>query len=495
MSNLSLKDFDILSESEKTEAISLLNRYEQIEKQQECHKDFMSFVKYMWGDTFISGRHHRIIADKFNRIAQGKLKRLIVCLPPRHSKSEFASTYLPAWMMGLNGTLKIIQCTHTAELAVRFGRKVRNLIDSEDYKNIFPDLRLQADNKSAGRWTTNQEGESFYAGVGGAITGRGADLLIIDDPHSEQDALSPKAMDSAYEWYTSGPRQRLQPGGTIIIVMTRWSTKDLVGRLLKKQGDDHADQWEVVEFPAIMPESENPLWGEFWKKEELLSVKASLPVAKWNAQWMQDPTAEEGSIIKREWWRNWESETPPPFNYIIQSYDTAFSKKETADYSAITTWAVFEHEEDGQPNIILLDAKRVRFDFPELKRLAWEEYKFWEPDCILIEAKASGTPLTQELRRMGIPVTAYSPSRGQDKVARMNSVAPIFESGMVWLPEETFADEVREECAAFPYGDHDDYVDSMTMALMRFRQGGFLSLHEDYKDEVKLLRKNRTVYY
>ena len=495
MTNLSLKDFDILSESEKTEAISLLNRYEQIENQQECHKDFMSFVKYMWGDTFISGRHHRIIADKFNRIAQGKLKRLIVCLPPRHSKSEFASTYLPAWMMGLNGALKIIQCTHTAELAVRFGRKVRNLIDSEDYKNIFPDLRLQADNKSAGRWTTNQEGESFYAGVGGAITGRGADLLIIDDPHSEQDALSPKAMDSAYEWYTSGPRQRLQPGGTIIIVMTRWSTKDLVGRLLKKQGEDHADQWEVVEFPAIMPESENPLWGEFWKKEELLSVKASLPVAKWNAQWMQDPTAEEGSIIKREWWRNWESETPPPFNYIIQSYDTAFSKKETADYSAITTWAVFEHEEDGQPNIILLDAKRVRFDFPELKRLAWEEYKFWEPDCILIEAKASGTPLTQELRRMGIPVTAYSPSRGQDKVARMNSVAPIFESGMVWLPEETFADEVREECAAFPYGDHDDYVDSMTMALMRFRQGGFLSLHEDYKDEVKLLRKNRTVYY
>ncbi len=495
MNNVSLKDFDILSQSEKDETISLLNRYEQIDNQQKCHKDFLSFVQHMWGDTFVLGRHHKIIANKFNRISKGKLKRLIVCLPPRHSKSEFASTYLPAWMMGLNGALKIIQCTHTAELAVRFGRKVRNLIDSQEFQKIFPDLKLQADNKSAGRWTTNQDGESFYAGVGGAITGRGADLLIIDDPHSEQDALSPKSMDSAYEWYTSGPRQRLQPGGTIIIVMTRWSTKDLVGRLLKKQGDEHADKWEVIEFPAIMPETDNPLWGEFWKKEELLGVKASLPVAKWNAQWMQNPTAEEGSIVKREWWQNWDGEKVPAYNYVIQSYDTAFSKKETADYSAITTWAIFEHDDDGQPNIILLDAKRVRADFPELKRLAWDEYKYWEPDCVLIEAKASGTPLTQELRRMGIPVTAYTPSRGQDKVARMNSVAPIFESGMVWLPDETFADEVREECASFPYGDHDDYVDSMTMALMRFRQGGFLSLDADYRDEVKLLKKNRTVYY
>ena len=380
MQNVSIKDFDILSQAEKDEAVSLLNRYEQIDKQVECHTDFLKFVKYMWGDTFIMGRHHKIIAEKFNRIATGKLKRLIVCLPPRHSKSEFASTYLPAWMMGLNGALKIIQCTHTAELAVRFGRKVRNLIDSEDYKQIFPNLRLQADNKSAGRWTTNLEGESFYAGVGGAITGRGADLLIIDDPHSEQDALSPKSMESAYEWYTSGPRQRLQPGGTIIIVMTRWSTKDLVGRLLKKQTDEYADKWEVVEFPAIMPETDNPLWSEYWKKEELLSVKASLPVAKWNAQWMQNPTSEEGSIVKREWWKEWVGEKVPAYNYVIQSYDTAFSKKETADYSAITTWAIFEHEDDGQPNIILLDAKRVRVDFPELKRLAWDEYKYWEPD-------------------------------------------------------------------------------------------------------------------
>ena len=267
-----------------------------------------------------------------------------------------------------------------------------------------------------------------------------------------------------------------------------------MGKVLKKQGDDNADQWEVVEFPAILPETENPLWGEYWKKEELMSVKASLPVSKWNAQWMQNPTAEEGSIVKREWWQLWKYEDIPDYSYVIQSYDTAFSKKETADYSAITTWAIFEGE-DGVEQIILLDAKRYRVDFPELKRIAFDEYKYWEPDCVLIEAKASGTPLTQELRRMGIPVTAYSPSRGQDKIARMHSVAPIFESGMVWAPDEDFADEVREELASFPFGDNDDFCDSTTMALMRFRQGGFLSLKEDYQDEAKFLQKNRTVYY
>ena len=494
MSEVSLKDFEILSEQDQNEALALLSRYEQMEKQETCQSDFIEFVKHMWPECIL-GRHHKIIGDKFNKIAQGKLKRLIVCLPPRHSKSEFASTFFPAWMMGLKGSLKIIQTTHTAELAVRFGRKVRNLIDSDDYSQIFPDLKLEADNKSAGRWTTNQDGESFYAGVGGAITGRGADLLIIDDPHSEQDALSPTAMESAYEWYTSGPRQRLQPGGIIIIVMTRWSTKDLVGKVLKKQGDDHADQWEVIEFPAIMPESDTPLWPEFWKKEELLSVKASLPVSKWNSQWMQNPTAEAGSIVKREWWRRWEPDWVPAYDYVIQSYDTAFSKKETADYSAITTWAIFQSPDEDVQAIILLDAKRVRMDFPELKRLAYDEYKYWEPDCVLIEAKASGTPLTQELRRMGIPVTSYTPSRGQDKIARMNSVAPIFESGMVWAPDESFADEVIEEMASFPFGDNDDYCDSATMALMRFRQGGFLNLQDDYPEEVHLLRPNRQVYY
>ncbi len=447
--------------------------------QNKAKDDFLSFVKCVWPD-FIEGPHHRHIAKKFNKLATGEIKRLIVNMPPRHTKSEFASYLLPSWMVGRNPKLKIIQATHTGELAIRFGRKSKNLIDSAEYHKIFK-TRLQEDSKAAGRWETAQGGEYFAAGVGGAITGRGADLLIIDDPHSEQDALSESAMENAYEWYTSGPRQRLQPGASIVLVMTRWSTKDLTGILLKQQGDVKADEWELVEFPAILP-NKKPVWPEYWKIDELEKVQATLPVAKWNAQWMQKPTSEEGALIKREWWRKWDKDWVPALKHVIQSYDTAYLKKETADFSAITTWGIFTPNDDSGDNLILLDSIKGRWEFPELRRRALANYKYWDPETVLIEAKAAGLPLTYELRQMDIPVVNFTPSKGNDKHVRVNSVAPLFESGMIWAPTQKFAEEVIEECAAFPHGDHDDLVDSMTQAVMRFRQGGLVSHPEDYKD-------------
>ena len=474
------------------EILALKQAEIKLETREKAQNEFMPFVHHVY-ENFIEGRHHRVIAEKLEKIATGELKRLIVNMPPRHSKSEFASYLMPAWFLGRNPKLKIIQATHNTELAVRFGRKVRNLIETEAYYEIFPETKLKTDDKAAGRWGTEAGGEYFAAGVGAAVTGRGADLFIIDDPHSEQDALSEGAFDNAYEWYTSGPRQRLQPGGAIILVMTRWGTKDLTGKLMKAQANDvMSDQWEVVEFPAIMP-SDKPLWPEFWSTDDLLKVKAALPVSKWNAQWQQQPTAAEGAIVKREWWQTWEKENVPPVKYIMQSYDTAFSKKETADYSAITTWGVFQPEEGGADHIILLDARRGRYNFPELKEVALEEYEYWEPDMVIVEAKATGTPLTDELRRTGIPVLNYTPAKGRDKVTRMHTVAPIFEAGMVWAPEEKFADEVIEECAAFPNGDYDDFVDSMTMALIRFRQGGFIALHGE-EDEEMYVPRNREYY-
>ena len=453
--------------------------------------DFLSFVKHMWPD-FIEGSHHSTIADKFNRLATGELKRLIINMPPRHTKSEFASFFLPAWMIGKNPKLKIIQATHTAELAVNFGRKTKHLIDSEDYQNIFK-TRLQEDSKAAGRWNTSDGGEYFAVGVQGAVTGRGADLLIIDDPHSEQDVNSPNAFEKAYEWYTSGPRQRLQPGGIIVMVMTRWSTKDLTQRLVNAQSEEKADQWEVVEFPAILPNGK-PVWPEYWKIEDLESVKASAGIAKWNAQYMQDPTSEEGALIKREWWKDWEHDEMPNIEHVIQSYDTAYLKKETADYSAITTWGVFRPNEDSPRQLILLDSYKARLEFPELRRVAKEQYDYWHPETVIIEAKASGLPLMYELRQMGIPAMNYTPSKGQDKIARVNAVSPMFESGQVWAPlKKQYAQEMVEECAAFPYGDHDDLVDSMTQALLRYRQGGLLDHPEDYKDEIQPKRKKK--YY
>jgi len=465
--------------------------YKTKKKEEAVYNDFLSFVKHVWPD-FIQGEHHMKVAKKFNELAQGKIKRLIINMPPRHTKSEFASYLLPAWMVGRNPKLKIIQTTHTTELAVRFGRKAKTLLDSPEYQQIFK-TRLREDSQAAGRWETEQGGEYYAAGVGSAITGRGADLLIIDDPHSEQDALNLSALEKAFEWYTSGPRQRLQPGGKIVVVMTRWSTKDLTGMLLNSQKNIKSDKWELIEFPAFLP-SGNSLWPEYWDADELESVKASISLQKWNAQWMQNPTSEEGAIIKREWWKKWTSNNIPKLEHVIQSYDTAFTKKETGDYSAITTWGVFHPDQDSGPQLILLDALKGRYEFPELKRVALEQYKYWSPESVIIESKASGLPLTHELRRMGIPVLNFTPSKGNDKNSRVNSVAPLFESGIIWAPtDEDFAQEVIEECAAFPYGEHDDLVDSMTQALMRFRQGGFLVHPEDYKDEPIIL-SNRKYY-
>jgi len=478
-------DLQALPEEALKEILTLTEAKKRLDIRDEAQEHFMPFAHHVY-DNFIEGRHHRIIAEKLEQVAQGKLKRLIINMPPRHSKSEFASYLMPAWFLGRNPKLKIIQATHNTELAVRFGRKVRDLIDDPQYKEVFPDTHLKEDNKGAGKWQTSVGGEYFAAGVGAAVTGRGADLFVIDDPHSEQDALSETAFDHAYEWYTSGPRQRLQPGGSIIIVMTRWGKKDLTGRLLAAQGADvMSDQWDVVEFPAILP-SEKALWPEFWEKDALLSIKASLPVAKWSAQWQQQPTASQGAIVKKEWWQPWEKEKIPPLTYVLQAYDTAFSKKETADYSAITTWGIFNPEEGGPDNIILLDAKRGRWNFPELKEVAFDEHEYWEPDMVLIEAKATGTPLIQELRLRGIPALGFAPGRGTDKITRMHMVAPMFEAGVVWAPtDKKFTDEVIEEVASFPNGDHDDFCDSMTLAIMRFRQGGFVSLagediEEDY---------------
>jgi predicted phage terminase large subunit-like protein len=487
-----------LPEEALKEILALTEAKKRLDLREQAQHHFMPFAHHVY-ENFIEGRHHRIIAEKLERVARGELKRLIINMPPRHSKSEFASFLMPAWFLGRNPKLKIIQATHNTELAVRFGRKVRDLIDDPAYKDIFPNTVLKEDNKGAGKWGTDKGGEYFAAGVGAAVTGRGADLFIIDDPHSEQDALSETAFDHAYEWYTSGPRQRLQPGGAIILVMTRWGKKDLTGRLLAAQSSDSmSDQWEVVEFPAIMP-SGDPLWPEFWDKDALLSIKASLPVQKWSAQWQQMPTATESAIVKREWWNMWEKEDIPPLKYILQAYDTAFSKKETADYSAITTWGIFEPEEGGPDNIILLDARRGRWNFPELKEVAYEECQYWDPDMVIIEKKATGGPLMDELRARGIPVLGFSPGRragggGVDKTTRMHMVSPLFEAGLVWAPEDKkFSDEVIEEIASFPNGEHDDFCDSMTLALMRFRQGGLIALEGEDNEEEYMPRKRE--YY
>ena len=493
-----LANLHLLTKNQKDIIFADLARKETMLEKQLAQDTFMGFVNKVWPE-FIGGRHHAIMARAFERVANGECKRLIINMPPRHTKSEFASYLLPAWFLGKYPNKKVIQSSNTGELAVGFGRKVRNLVDSETYKDIFPNLQLQQDSKAAGRWNTSKGGDYFAIGVGGTVTGKGANLLIIDDPHSEQEAAlaasNPDVFDKVTEWYTSGPRQRLQPGGAIVIVMTRWAQRDLTGQVLKAAAARGGEQWEVIEFPAIMP-SGKPLWPEFWSLGELEALREELPNSKWQAQYQQNPVGNESAIIKRDWWKWWEDEKPPQCDYILQTWDTAFEKNNRADYSAGTTWGVFTNDEDNSTaNIILLDVYKKRVEWVDLKKDVFAAYNEWEPDGMLIEKKATGAPLIYELRAMGIPVQEYTPSKGQDKIARLNAVSDIIASGKVWIPRTRWAEELVDEIAAFPSGEHDDLVDATTLALMRFRQGGFLRLPSDEPDEPRYFRSKKAAFY
>jgi len=462
-----------------------------------AQKSLIDFAKRVYPNYSV-GAHHKVMARIFKEVAEGKNKRVIINIAPRHGKSELTSFLLPAWYLGLNPDHQIIMATHTASLSEDFGGRVRNLIASAEYAEIFPNTKLAEDKKGAGSWNTSKGGKYYAVGVGGALAGRGANLLVIDDPHSEQDLKSGSKLpfEQAWNWYQTGPRQRLMWGGSVIVVMTRWGQLDLTAKMVDYQArNPDADQWEVVEFPAILP-SGNPLWPEKWPLEELMKTKATINPRFWNAQYQQEPTSDSIAVIKREYWQVWEPEEPPTCEFIIQSWDTAHDTKSTNDYSACTTWGVWYNEEDNDsPHLILLDAFKDRWEFPELKQQAYKSYMEWDPDAFIVEKKAAGAPLIQEFRRMGIPVQEFTPSRGNDKNVRVNAVADLFASGKVWAPDTRWAREVIEEIAAFPVGEHDDFVDTTTQALLRFRQGNFISLDSDMKDEPKLFRSVRHAGY
>ena len=489
-----LKD---MSTEEKMAFLEELNEKERRHGLKAAQTDPIEFAKYVY-PGFKVGPHHKKLAKIFEDVIAGKKKRVIINIAPRMGKSEFSSYLFPAYYLGKYPDKKIIMATHTAGLSEDFGRRVRNLIASDEYADVFPSTVVADDQKAAGKWSTGAGGQYYAVGVGGALAGRGADLFVIDDPHSEQDikANSRATFDNAWSWFQTGPLQRLMPGGAIIVIMTRWSLVDLTGRLVNfTMQNPEAEPWEVVELPAILPSGKS-LWPEQWPLEQLEAKRLQMDPRYWNAQYMQNPTGDTSALVKRSDWQIWEKEDPPTVEYVIQSWDTAFETKTTSDYSACTTWGVWYNEEDGNsPNLILLDAFKDRMTFPELKAIALKHYNEWKPDAFIIEKKASGGPLIQELRRMGIPVDEFSPSRGNDKIARLNSVSDLFASGKVWAPDRRWAKDVIEEIAAFPVGEHDDYVDTTTQALMRYRNGGFISLDSDEKDELTYKYRRKAAYY
>lgn len=506
-----LDNLHLFSKEELEEIDNIVEELDAKESMATRQMSLIEFCKHMQVDYKV-GAHHRRLAGLLEDVEAARKDRICVSVAPRHGKSQMVSIFYAAWYLGRNPTHKVMLVSHTTDLAVDFGRKVRNLIATQEYREVFPDVKLSSDSKSAGRWNTSAGGEFFACGVGSALAGRGAHMLIIDDPHSEQDVLSGNfaTFAKAYEWFAFGARTRLMPGGRVAIVATRWSPDDLIGRLTKDMvANPEADQYEIFEFPAIMEvERTNPktgvkeiiekaLWPEFFNLAALRRTKASMPAFQWNAQYQQSPTAEEAAIIKREWWRIWEEESPPDCEYIIMALDAAAEKTTRADFTSITTWGVFYNEFAEAYHIILLNAIKERLEFPELKVRAKQEYDEWEPDAFIVEKKSNGTPLYQELQRTGVFVQPYTPHRGSgDKTARLNSVADIIMSGIVWVPQRRWAEELIEEVAGFPFVKNDDHVDTTIMSLMRFRQGGFVRLPTDEAEEdEELLYDTAAAYY
>lgn len=500
-----LNNLDKMPDREKAELFTILQELSLREKRAAAQGGLLDFVRAVYPGYKI-GPHHKHLAKLLEQAVNGDKKRIIVNIAPRMGKSELVSYLFPAWFLGHYPEKKIIMGTHTADLSVSFGRRVRDLVNSDDYRAVFPNVHLNQDAKAAGQWNTSVGGQYYAAGVGGALAGRGADVFVIDDPHSEQEAKTgnPQPFLQAFDWFQSGPLQRLMPNGVIIVVMTRWSMLDLTGQIVNHMiKNPDADQWEVVEFPAILnegEENERSLWPEFWPLEELKKKRAGMDVRYWSAQYMQNPTAEGAQIIKREWWRKWEDEDPPECEFTIMSLDAAQEAHNRADYNAVTLWGVFYMTDPDtgmqKANIILLNAWKQRMEFPELKKTMLEEYQSWEPDTLIVEKKSSGAALYQELRAMGIPVAEFTPSKGNDKIARANAVSDLFSSGLVWAPtDRRWAQEVIQECSEFPVGEHDDFVDSTTQALLRFRKGGFITLPTDYEDDLREVKRYRQQKY
>lgn len=464
-------------------------------------RDFLRFIKKLM-PWFVIEAVHVLIAEHFEMLRDGKIDRLMLNMPPRTGKSVMTSEALPAWWVGQFPADKVLHTSYALGLVEGFGRKIRNSLIDPEYTEMFPDAVLSKDSKASAKWATTKAGEYNAAGVGGGIAGKGWNLGIIDDPTSEQDAFSKAAHDAAYEWYGGGFYTRRQPDrNALVLTQTRWRPDDLSGCLLEAERQtEGADKWTVLRIPAILDEETATLLNKHadhpmidaphhykagdsfaphrWSLLEINRTRNQISRKSWASLYDQRPTEEEGSILLRKWWKVWVGE-PPKVEYVIQSYDTAFEESERSDYTARTTWGIFKHAKTSQFCAILLEAMEKRLNFPDLRANAWEAYRAYKPDRVIVEKKASGHSLLQELRKRGVPI--YASILKGSKESRADVASVPLEAGNVYHFDTRWSNAVVDHCAVFPNGAHDDLNDSVCYALGYLRRTFHLDVRSDRK--------------
>ena len=476
-------------------------------------RSLREFIKSSWGTIepardFYDNWHIDAISEHLEAVAHGDIKRLIINVPPRHMKSISVAVALPAWVWTIMPQKRFLFASYALSLSVRDSVKCRRLIDSQWYKTHFGQtFELTSDQNQKQRFENDKTGYRIATSVDGALTGEGGDIIVIDDPHNVREAESSAVRESVLDWWDQAMQTRLNDPktGAFVIIMQRVHENDLTGHILKDEYND----WDHLCLPARYeighpsptrsslgftdPRTKEGdlLWPERVDEKTLSNLERSLGTYASAGQLQQRPMPKGGGILKSEWWVPWENSHLPEIEYVLQSWDTAFSTNEKTSYSARTTWGVFRM--NGQINAIVLDMWYDRVTYPELRNIAQESYEDYEPDAVLIEKKASGQSLLQDLRMAGIPVIPYSPDR--DKEARAHAASALLEDGRIYFPSDRkWSKDLIDICAAFPAGDNDDIVDTCTQAWLRLRKGWFVTHSTDYEEDEDVNKKRITLY-